>query len=267
MGNVGERLQQARVRAGLSLREISARTKIRAALLDAIEREDFGQLPRGLLARGFLRAYAREVGLDPESVVRQFQHEFESEAMRPDAGPPTTTADSEQKHDNDRQPAWRLQFLAAAVVAVLSGAVFISLNRYSEIDDRVAPDPIATVGAGAEPAADTGQDAELAEDQPSGEVTAAVVNTSEADSLTVDLHPAGPVWVEATADGTPVLYQLIHPGERHVIDVREELLIRVGDAGAFQYSINGVRGRQVGLPGAVRSIRITRENYTTFQDH
>ena len=74
------------------------------------------------------------------------------------------------------------------------------------------------------------------------------------------------MWVEATADGTRVLYQLIHPGEQQVIDVREELLVRVGDAGAFQYSINGVRGRQVGAPGAVRSIRITRDNYTTFQD-
>lgn len=206
MGNVGERLQQARVRAGLSLREVSARTKIRTALLDAIEREDFGQLPQGLLARGFLRAYAREVGLDPESVVRQFQDEFEPETVRPDASPaPTTAVDFEQKRGNERQPAWRSQFLAAAVVAALAGAIFIFLHRHSEIDDRVPSDPFATVGAETEAAADTGQDAEHAEDHVPGDVAVAAVNTSEADSLTVDISPAGLVWVEATADGTRVL--------------------------------------------------------------
>jgi len=50
------------MRVGLSLSEISARTKIRTALLEAIEREDFDRLPSGLLARGLLRAYARAPG-------------------------------------------------------------------------------------------------------------------------------------------------------------------------------------------------------------
>lgn len=41
--------------------------------------------------------------------------------------------------------------------------------------------------------------------------------------------------------------------------------MRVGDAAAFAYSINGVRGRTLGGPGEVRDIRITSDNYTGFQ--
>ena len=55
-------------------------------------------------------------------------------------------------------------------------------------------------------------------------------------------------------------------GEQRVIDVRDELLLLIGDAAAFQYSINGVTGRRLGPPGEVRRIRITRENYSEFQD-
>ena len=267
MDKVGERLRAARERAGLSLREISARTKIRAPLLDAIERADFGQIPQGLLARGFLRAYAREVGLDPESVVRQFQDEYEPETTRPDALPAATASvDSEEKHRNDHQRTWRLQLQIAAGVAALAGAVFIFFHR-SEGDDPVRADPISTAGAEGEVAAGSGEDAEPVDDQGPADVVATVSSLeNEADSLTIAIVPADVVWVEATADGTRVLYQLLHPGQQRSIDVRGELLLRVGDAGAFQYSINGVPGRQLGGPGTVRTLRITRENYSTFQD-
>ena len=63
-----------------------------------------------------------------------------------------------------------------------------------------------------------------------------------------------------------MLYQLLYPGERRVIDIRDELLLLIGDAAAFHYSINGVTGRRLGTQGDVRRIRITRENYSEFQD-
>lgn len=100
MTDVGTRLQQARVPGGISLQELSARTKIREALLVAIERGDFARLPRGLLARGFIRAYAREVDLDPESAVRQFTDEFEPASPVPD---PTAVSPAERVADEDER--------------------------------------------------------------------------------------------------------------------------------------------------------------------
>ena len=65
-------LRHARERMGLSLRDVADRTKIRAAILDAIENNDADRLPPPIFARGFIRAYAREVGLDPQMVARRY---------------------------------------------------------------------------------------------------------------------------------------------------------------------------------------------------
>src|SRR5437016_2411394 len=74
---VGNQLRQAREQHGISLTELSDRTKISQPNLRAIERDDFDRVPGGLFTRGFLRAYAHEVGLDPEPLVQQYLEEFE----------------------------------------------------------------------------------------------------------------------------------------------------------------------------------------------
>ena len=66
------------------------------------------------------------------------------------------------------------------------------------------------------------------------------------DVLKVEINPTRVVWVEATADGKRILYALISPDQRRVIEARQEFLLRVGDAGAFRYMVNGVQGREVG---------------------
>jgi cytoskeleton protein RodZ len=75
---IGAQLQQAREQRGLTLAAMSERTKIRVPILQAIERDDFQQLPGGIISRGFLKVYAREVGLDADAIARRFAAEFEA---------------------------------------------------------------------------------------------------------------------------------------------------------------------------------------------
>src|SRR5215467_12958945 len=72
MTEIGRELAEARARAGLSVEELSRRTKLSVPTLLAIERNQMGTLPGGLYARAMLRAYAREVGCNPEDIVRRF---------------------------------------------------------------------------------------------------------------------------------------------------------------------------------------------------
>ena len=263
MGDFGERLRQARLQAGFSLREISARTKIREPLLDAIEREDIGRLPTGLVGRGFLRAYAREVGLDPESVVRQFQDQFEAEATPPDPTLPETGGDSDQGGDSIL--LWRWGLLIVAGLALTAGVTYVSQRSGS--GGSSSSDLTATVASRDVSPARISQELEDAVERRSPDVGAAVISASERHPLTVVIEPTGLVWIEATADGMRVLYQLVEAGGRQSIDVREELLLRIGDAGAFKFSINGVPGRALGRSGEVRDIRITHDDYSSFQVH
>jgi cytoskeleton protein RodZ len=74
-------LRDARERRGLSLRQISATTRVSVHALEALEQNDVGRLPGGIFARAFVRAYAGQVGLDPEEAVREFVQRFPDESV------------------------------------------------------------------------------------------------------------------------------------------------------------------------------------------
>lgn len=64
----GDLLRQIREARGLTLAEVAGRTRIRQALLGHLESESFAALPERVFVRGFVMAYARELGLDPDRV-------------------------------------------------------------------------------------------------------------------------------------------------------------------------------------------------------
>src|SRR5512146_2068377 len=76
----GGHLRQAREQRGVTLRQIADRTKISVPALEALERNDISRLPGGIFTRAFVRAYAREVGIDPEDTVRRFLARFPDES-------------------------------------------------------------------------------------------------------------------------------------------------------------------------------------------
>lgn len=72
MGAFGERLRKQREQRGITLEAICSVTKISVRMLRAIEDEKFDQLPGGVFNKGFVRAYARQVGLDEEEALSDY---------------------------------------------------------------------------------------------------------------------------------------------------------------------------------------------------
>ena len=68
----------------------------------------------------------------------------------------------------------------------------------------------------------------------------------------MEISTTGPTWITATADGERAAYRLFEAGDRLTIRARDEVSFRLGNAGAFEYSINGAAGTPVGGPGDVR---------------
>jgi cytoskeletal protein RodZ len=88
LGAFGDKLRHQRERRGLSLDAISSTTKISTRMLCAIEEEHFEQLPGGVFNKGFVRAYARHVGLDEEETVGEYldalrETQVQSQAILP----------------------------------------------------------------------------------------------------------------------------------------------------------------------------------------
>jgi cytoskeletal protein RodZ len=72
----GLEMKRAREKRGVSLRQIANVTRISMSQLEALERNEVSRLPGGIFSRAFVRAYALEIGLDPEQTVRDFLSHF-----------------------------------------------------------------------------------------------------------------------------------------------------------------------------------------------
>ncbi len=68
----GPKLRWSRMRRGIEIEEIAGVTKINPTYLRFIEEERFSDLPAPVYVRGFVNAYAKAVGLDPQHVVTSF---------------------------------------------------------------------------------------------------------------------------------------------------------------------------------------------------
>ena len=250
MTEVSARLRAAREGAGLTIQDVAAATRIRAASLEAIERGDFAALPGQFYARAFLRTYASYLGLPPQAIVG----EYDAEAPRTPPSP-------------SRPPAWQSsarrassQFVAAAtstgvVIALVVGLLALAVARHRSDGPPASPEPGAVATAGTTPPVPAGSSGQSSPQPP---VQAAP------QTLAIEIQAAAPMWVTGAADGKRVLYRLLAPGERVSIKAQDSLAFRVGDASAFTYSINGVPGKPIGAAGEVRDIEITRDNVRTF---
>ncbi|MDX6765257.1 MAG: helix-turn-helix domain-containing protein [Candidatus Methylacidiphilales bacterium] len=76
--SIGDQLRSARELKEWSLAEVAKRTKVKLEQLDRLEKNQFDLLPSLAYARGFIRIYARELGLDGWALLRQFNGEVES---------------------------------------------------------------------------------------------------------------------------------------------------------------------------------------------
>lgn len=72
MGAFGDRLRRQRELRGVSLEEISQSTKISTRLLRALEDQQFERLPGGIFNKGFIRAYARYLGIDEDEAIAEY---------------------------------------------------------------------------------------------------------------------------------------------------------------------------------------------------
>jgi DnaJ-class molecular chaperone len=78
----GARLRRARLRRGLDLEEIAARTKVNTSYLGFIEDERYGDLPPRVYVRGFVMAYATCLGLEPSVVALSYMRRYDAERPR-----------------------------------------------------------------------------------------------------------------------------------------------------------------------------------------
>ena len=254
----GATLRQAREHRGVSLRQISTSTKISMAALEALEKNDISRLPGGIFTRAFVRSYAAEVGLDPEHTVQEFLAQFPLEDVA-DGSP--------YANDTQEDDAFQSQQRMARVLLrlVLLSLPLAGLIIYGTMSGRETNGPPGGPSRNEEVAvpSDDGTLRVPGEAEPLN-AAPVLVETAATGPLTIDIHPQGRCWVSLTLDGEPAFARVMQAGEREIREAQREIILSVGDAEAFAFTINGQPGHPLGERGEVVTARISRDNYRNF---
>ncbi len=252
---IGADLRRARVARDMSVEDISRATKITRTLIRAIESDDFAKLPGGLFTRGYLRAYAREVGLNPEEVIARYRGGFEAAAAPQVETPPQPKAEpvsqsrSRPAVDDDTSRSRQVQILQLCLILMMV-ALYFALAR------RPKAEPPAEVKAIAPVTVAPQTEAPVA--------TKGTVASEPAQALTLEVRPRGACWVEVTSQGQRVFGRLMAAGDHESVVLKDDVTMRIGDPGAFAFTIGGVEGRPLGPAGRPVTVRIDKTNYKTF---
>jgi len=226
--------------------------------LEALERSDLSRLPGGIFTRAFIRAYAQEVGLDPDRTIQDFIAELPTDAATATTHP--AVVEDSEKLESDRKA------VTTALRLVLFSAPIISLVTYYGTQ-RMPAEPAR---ASQNVLVSTAPPVAAAPQMTAGPVVSvpepALPATEPAPfaELTMEITPKASCWVSVTADGDLTFSGLMSAGETRVVTAQEQILLNVGDAGAFVYALNVGPCKPLGAPGQVVSTRITVANLSEF---
>lgn len=278
MGAFGDRLRREREMRGITLNEITESTKISRRHLEALEGEHFEQLPGGVFNKGFVRAYARFLGIDEDQAVADYSA-ASNEQPEPEDKFPLEIHEEPKRELNPRRSKVPLVFALAALVGVLVGYGFWmkSRPRNSAAVATHSPAPIAVTEPKAQapaPQPETSSSAEPAktatESAPSKPAAKPVpqevahapeaaqpspVHTSTATGDVSDDPPPSPVvkenaffvqvkakedsWVSIVADGKSVMQRVLAADKQKKIKAGKSVVLRTGNAGGIEVSFNG----------------------------
>jgi len=138
VGTFGERLRREREMRGVGLNEIAAATKIGTRSLKALEEEDFSKLPGGIFNKGFVRAYARFLGMNEDQAVADYVSAAGEAEQSSDAVMERLAAESERRAEEKRIERQRekaggplLTWNTIALVVVLAAVGLLGWEYFS----------------------------------------------------------------------------------------------------------------------------------------
>jgi len=140
MESVGEFFKQVRETKGLTVDEVASKTRIRSDFVKALEDGNFAKLPDQVFARGFVRSYARSLGLDEEDAIHRFiqsagafyEKQDERERLK------IRQAEEERKRQANRKA------VAIAIGIAVVTLIFLLSREQSSMLRRGSPEPPST---------------------------------------------------------------------------------------------------------------------------
>lgn len=265
MGAFGDRLRREREMRGITLDEITESTKISRRHLEALEGEHFDQLPGGVFNKGFVRAYARFLGIDGDQAVADYAAASNEQPEAEDKFP-LEIHEEPKRHLNRRRSRLPVVFAIAALAGVLVGYMFWAKSRphvaeSPAVSTQPAPPAAAVTATIAPPVKDSAPVAEPA--APASNTAATLPKPEQA----APERPAKPekvffvqvtakedAWVSVVADGKSVMERVLPADKKKKIKAGKTIVLRTGNAGGIEVTFNGVSLGSLGNENEPRTL-------------
>jgi cytoskeleton protein RodZ len=270
MSELARVLSEARAAKGATLAEVEAGTRIRQKYIEALESGSFADLPRGAVARGFLRSYADYLGLDPDEVLQLYSQESgdtEAEVPLAEPGKPRYVDYRPLEVELvDTRPTlgWLRWVAALLVVLALAIAAWWFFGRgwtagWTSLAFWATPTATPTATNTPTPWIVTATpspvlDADTLPATPTSDLLLLPTPTVPATTTPTPLPTAAPeivaqiemtvsvnqrAWVRVVADDEVVQEGILEEGESRFWSANESLSVRTGNAGGVNLILNG----------------------------
>jgi len=288
VASFGENLRQARESRKITLQEIAETTKIGTRALQALESNRFDQLPGGIFNKGFVRSYARVVGLDEEKTVAAYV--AAANVGDPEVDMQTLSSQVVETRSAGREPlnGGTVVGVLAVLVALGMGALWLNEHRKEareaaaehKVETQVAvasapapptsavvapdpapnasqsPSPDSTVAPTQNPAPNTNQPEEKTSTSP----IASKQNTSPVE---VSISATSKAWISVRSDGKAVESLTLDPDKpesrSRSYSAQEKLLLVIGNPAGLSVTYNGKPAGSLGEEGHRATITFTPE--------
>ncbi|REE99231.1 helix-turn-helix domain-containing protein [Thermomonospora umbrina] len=229
--SIGETLATARRAAGLTVGQVSERTRIRGALISGIEADDYSSCGGNFYVRGHIRSIARVVGIDPEPLIREYD---EAHGMlEPVSAAAAFEAEIPVKIRERRSPNWSAA-MAGALVLVLLYTVVRVLGSTGGPEQNARP--VARPSAAKPAATSTGR--------PPSDDAIAVVPRKDVE---VKVKAKRSSWLNVRDEkGRQLFSGLLPAGESMEWTAKKKIRVLIGNGGGVTLTVNG---KDLGSPG------------------
>ncbi|HJU04778.1 MAG TPA: RodZ domain-containing protein [Nitrospiraceae bacterium] len=278
MESIGDFFRQVRETKGLTLDDVASKTRIHPDFLVALEEGNFTKLPDQVFAKGFVRSYARSLGLDEDDAMRRFEGSagtfYDKQAEREQL--------RLQQVEDERRRKTNRKVVAAGTGVALLGLILLVTREQPTVTSHRAPldsgqtipKPVRApapnekrdgpaVGRMQEP--DDGGPSSPASRSFTSPSPSAMASPSESEDaippvslptepvgglpidpgiptdapLVLDLEALDLTWVVVQVDNASPREALLRPGERVRWKGSERFMLTLGNAGGVRVELNG----------------------------
>jgi len=272
MKRLGEFLRRERQARGISLQQIAADTRISMKMLQAIEDGDGEQLPAPVLIKGFLRAYAQRIGLDPENVIIEYQNCIEEIGGR-------QQAIEKFHHRLHPKSSKKKSFALLLALGLMAAMAFIWFHvsyvhrQPKTVTEEKSPSSAEVSQETTRAASGSELTEKLPPEEPTKAADEAEAGTQPEDrssqpgiqETTVESPPTPFVlrvdavertWLRIVIDGSREGEYLLQPGEQLTWMATSEMEVLVGNAGGIRFFVNDTPLKPLGESGKVVRLQL-----------